>query len=81
MSSGSNTTTPLTTGRRLRPKPAAPATGHDDDQVVRLTLVVVPPETGSETAEQVLATAASADNADGGAHLLASRGGRVPLPA
>ncbi|MFJ9779541.1 DUF5994 family protein [Amycolatopsis sp. NPDC101161] len=45
-----------------------------------LTLVVVPPETGSETAERVLANAASEDNTDDSAHLLAPRGGRVPQP-
>lgn len=50
----------------------------------RLTLVVVPPETGPEVAERVLATAASPDNTDDSAHLLAASGapeGRVPQPA
>ena len=47
----------------------------------RLTLVGIPPETGSESAEHVLVTAASGDNTDDSAHLLAARGGRVPLPA
>ncbi|MEV7044022.1 DUF5994 family protein [Amycolatopsis sp. NPDC051061] len=51
----------------------------------RLTLLVVPPETGPEAAEQVLETAANRDNTDDSGHLLAARGtaaeGRVPLPA
>jgi hypothetical protein len=54
----------------------------------RLTLLVVPPETDSDTAQQALTTAAAEGNTEDSTQLLASRGTEhsqakdgVPLPA
>ncbi|MEV5714569.1 DUF5994 family protein [Amycolatopsis mediterranei] len=48
----------------------------------RLTLLVVPPETGPDVAEHALATAADRDNTDDSAQLLAAPAeGGLPLPA